>query len=723
MKTRKKILPNIINSRYASILSIGLILTFSSYLALRDIHLQQETINEKSFTMISQVEDAINQEIQKRLDILDLFIQTWVSSPNIEDLYSSERFEVIIPNYYNVTPGFKAINWIDINGTIRWIYPYEDNLPALNKSIVYLKGDLYNAGFNYAQRHKEMGVMGVFELYQGGFGFTTYIPLLYNSTVTGYLNGVFDLNILFGEIFNSDYGFVNIDQYGVQISFKEESIFNQHENFTLTEKFVISKKITILNSFDLILAIRPIQSIRESVSLKSNLSILIIGFTLAIVVGILIKRLFEQNDELRVSSQEKQELMQELHIRQKFESLGTLAGGIAHDFNNLLGAIQGNIDIFDLNLSELEKNENNSDQKTIQEMHQDLAEIEQLIFKSGKLINQITQFSPSPSNELKPLNFTEFVSDSLKGFRKMIDRRIRVTSHFNHEKVYILADKSKFNQMLLNLWINARDAIEPNVGKISITTSVICKNKTPLKPIEARFYPLKNTQSLIYNPDLELEISISDTGKGIPEELLEKIFDPFFTTKDPSQRGTGLGLTIAFKVIQSMDGTISVESKIGKGTTFHLHLPILQPDIILSPQTIVDHKIDEHFLYDFHDFTVMIVEDELLIRKSVQKYLEKSHATVYAAGSGFQGLQLYKTFPNQFDLVILDINLPEISGIELYRTIKSIFPLQHTLFITGFSESGIPSLDSSDLGVLTKPFEMHAMGKKIHDFFQDNSCK
>ena len=330
--------------KYAAVISVGLILIFSGYLAITDIGEKQTSLENKSEIMISQVEVAIQAEIQKRVDIIMLFRDTWLAVSDIESCYSSHRFETRVPSYYNVTPGFKAINWIDVNGTIRWIYPYEENIGVLNKSIVILKGDVFNTGFEYAQETGEMGIIGLIELYQGGYGFTTYIPLIFNSTLTGYLNGVFDLSILFSEILNPDYGFVGIDQYSVNILSEDLVIYHKNENFTQSSPYVVTKDVTILISFNLTLSLQPLAEFRNQVSLWNNGSILILGITLAVIVGILVQTLLKRNELLDISSQEKEKLMLELHIRQKMESLGTLAGGIAHDFNNILAGLIGYAD-------------------------------------------------------------------------------------------------------------------------------------------------------------------------------------------------------------------------------------------------------------------------------------------------------------------------------------------------------------------------------------------
>ncbi|TFH29466.1 MAG: hypothetical protein E4G98_03790 [Promethearchaeota archaeon] len=531
--------------KYAAVISVGLILIFSGYLAITDIGEKQTSLENKSEIMISQVEVAIQAEIQKRVDIIMLFRDTWLAVSDIESCYSSHRFETRVPSYYNVTPGFKAINWIDVNGTIRWIYPYEENIEVLNKSIVILKGDVFNTGFEYAQETGEMGIIGLIELYQGGYGFTTYIPLIFNSTLTGYLNGVFDLSILFSEILNPDYGFVGIDQYSVNILSEDLVIYHKNENFTQSSPYVVTKDVTILNSFNLTLSLQPLAEFRNQVSLWNNGSILILGITLAVIVGILVQTLLKRNELLDISSQEKEKLMLELHIRQKMESLGTLAGGIAHDFNNLLASIQGNVSLIDFNLETLQNGLEGTKLELIGEIVTDLREIQTLIKNSGKTVNQITQFSHSPTADLKPLNIKPMIYDLLKGFRKMIDRRIATVADLAREEVYIFGDGSRFNQILLNLCINARDAIGSNPGEIKIITHLIPKKNTPNIPTRIADPQQFSMQSIdLYDKNYELEIQLSDTGIGIPKEIQQKIFDPFFSTKGKARHGTGLGLTI-----------------------------------------------------------------------------------------------------------------------------------------------------------------------------------
>lgn len=701
--------------KYASVISIGLILSFSSYLTISDINNLKEDMNEKTEIMVSQVNVAIQSEIQKRIDILTLFKELWLDVDDIDNLYSAARFETEIPSYFNVFTGFKAINWIDVNGTMRWIYPYDDNIGVLNESIVYLADGRVNLAYKTAHDTGEMGVMGVFELYQGGFGFITIIPLVYNSTLTGFLNGVFELGILFGEILRPEYGFIGIDQYSVEINFDNENIYQQGENFTQTDSYVMNKELTILDSFEILIALRPLAQIRMEVSIWNNSSILILGFTLATVVAILVQSLLKRNKQLHTSSLEKEELLQKLHLQQKMKSLGILAGGIAHDFNNLLAGIQGNVSLARMNLKDYDENSSKSKQDSLLEVDDDLQEIQSLINKSSKIINQITQFSRSQPSELELINPSASIENILKSFEKMIDRRIKTKINLIEEEIYLLGDNSRFNQILLNLWINARDAIGNNPGTINVKTQLIPKMVTPTTPKRIKNNPFNISNEKIFDPSWELEIEIIDTGAGIPKEIQDKIFDPFFTTKEKTEQGAGLGLTIVYSSIESMDGQIFVSSDIGKGTTFRLVFPILnrqyQKEVLNNEKNF---EVDSTN-FEIKDNIILLIEDELLIRNSIKKYLEKCGATIYTENMGSKGLKFYSNFNHRFDLVILDINLPGMNGIDVYKEIKKINSKQPILFITGYSIHGIPPQDEYDPGVLRKPFDLRLLAKKIHD--------
>ena len=707
--------------KYASVISIGLILSFSSYLTVSDINDLKFDMDEKTEIMISQVSVAIQSEIQKRVDILMLFRDSWIKVDDIESCYSPTRFEAEIPRYFNFTPGFRAINWIDTNGTIRWIYPYADNIGALNQSIIYLAEGGLNTGYRDAKETGKMGTMGVFTLYQGGYGFITIIPLVFNSTLTGYLNGVFELGVLFGEILRPEYGFVGIDQYSVDISFNNEQIYHQGENFTQSDPYVVTNELTILDSFEIDIVLRPLTHVINELSIWNNSSILILGITLAAVVAILVQSLIKRNTLLRTSSLEKKDLMEKLHLQQKMESLGTLAGGMAHDFNNILAGIQGNVSLVGMNLKVLNEGLQKSNQKVVLEIENDLQEIQSLIKNSGKIINQITQFSRSPTSELKRINVGPIIENLLKGFKKMIDRRITTAIDLADEEVYLLGDQSRFNQILLNLWINARDAIGTNPGAIKVISRVIPKKKTPQTPVQLKHHQFHIPPAKIYDPQLEFEIQISDTGIGIPVDIQDKIFDPFFSTKKKTGQGAGLGLTIVYNSMESMDGQISIHSEINEGTTFTLTFPLLNRQLHSQMIESEGGSLEEPLLFDFQDLIILLIEDEEMIRNSIQKYLIKCRTTMYVEDLGSKGLKLYKSFPQQFDLIILDINLPGMNGIDVYTEIKKINPLQPILFITGYSIHGIPPQDEYDLGVMTKPFELNDLAKKIRNLKRKKS--
>ena len=250
-------------TKYASVISISAILLFSGYLSLREQNQEQEFLNQNSENMLSQIQLAIDQEIQSRIDNLFLFRNTWVSTDNISNCYNQNRYEILVDNYYDVTSGIKAINWIDVNGTIRWVHPHEENVGAINKSVRVVTGDIFNTAFAYAEETGNLGILGLINFFQGGYGFTSYLPLIYENRLTGYLNGVFDLGILYEDIFSNKSGIVSINQYSVSIYSNNSKIFGSNENFSLSSPFVVSQEFSVQNSFNLTLGLRPLQEYRE----------------------------------------------------------------------------------------------------------------------------------------------------------------------------------------------------------------------------------------------------------------------------------------------------------------------------------------------------------------------------------------------------------------------------------------------------------------------------
>ena len=323
---------------------------------------------------------------------------------------------------------------------------------------------------------------------------------------------------------------------------------------------------------------------------------------------------------------EKKKLEERLHQIQRLEGIGTLAGGVAHDFNNLLMGIQGNISLMMLESDALDH------------YYGKLKSIESCITSGTKLTRQLLGFARGGKYMVKPLDFKQVVMDTARMFGRT-RKEIQIEEKIENELWTVMADKNQIEQVLLNIYINAWQAM-PQGGHVVIDA----KNMI----IDALF-----AQSLDIQPGRYVCISISDTGTGIDPAIQARIFEPFFTTKEMG-RGTGLGLASAYGIIKNHDGAIDFISQQGEGTTFYIYLPASDADVEQAPalsETIAGGSE-----------TVLLVDDEAVVLQVNKPMLESMGYNVMTAKGGKMAVEIFRRFHKEIDLVILDMIMPDMGG-------------------------------------------------------------
>jgi len=379
------------------------------------------------------------------------------------------------------------------------------------------------------------------------------------------------------------------------------------------------------------------------------------------------------------AEEERRKLEVQFQQAQRFEALGTLAGGIAHDFNNLLMNIQGNASLM---LFEIE---------STHPFFEPLKKIEQQVKSGAQLTRQMLGYARKGKFYVKPVDLNQIVDESADTFART-RKEITIQREFEDDLFPIEADRGQIEQVLLNLFVNAADAM-PGGGKLFLKT----KNETHL-----------NIKSNLYNPKPGnyVQLTITDSGTGMDNQILERIFDPFFTTKEMG-RGTGLGLASVYGIIKSHAGYIDVESEKGHGTTFTIFLPASEKDIEGTADTTV--KLIRG------SGTLLIVDDEELVLSVGVNMLEKLGYTVLAAKNGTQAVDIFKANKDKIKMVILDIIMPDMGGGEVYDKIKVINPDVKILLSSGYSVNGqaIELLERGCDGFMQKPFTMEELSGKI----------
>ncbi len=351
----------------------------------------------------------------------------------------------------------------------------------------------------------------------------------------------------------------------------------------------------------------------------------------------------------------KEELLQrQLQQAMKMEAIGTLAGGIAHDFNNILSAMIGYGQIAK---SRLKKND---------PLHEDIDQILTAGDRAANLVKQILTFSRKDTKEkFQPLNIQYIIKEVLKLLRSSLPTTIELEHHIDNSCGPILADPGQIHQVMMNLCTNAKQAIGGSYGRITINLKHFSIDE-----------PLLLSDSSILQKGSYIDLMVEDNGSGMSDDIKKRIFDPFFTTK-PKDQGTGLGLSVVHGIVKKHEGEITVTSRIGHGTTFHIYFPIVNEEVITKEQGERVFTGTER---------IMVVDDEEVIARVTGKMLSKMGYKPTLFFDSIKAVSFFRKNPNDIDAVITDMTMPNMTGAELSRELLSLRPNLPIIMTTGYSE-------------------------------------
>jgi len=372
----------------------------------------------------------------------------------------------------------------------------------------------------------------------------------------------------------------------------------------------------------------------------------------------------------------------QLRQSQKMESLGTLSGGIAHDFNNLLYVISGNTE---LALEDIPK---------WNPVHTNLEEIKSASLRAAGIVRQLLDFGRRTDQKLEPIGAVTVIKDALKFLRSTIPTTIDIRKHLPDVDITIRADPIQINQVMMNLCINASQAMEETGGILEINAD----NVRLTEESAERYLDLSAGDYL--------KITVSDTGPGIAPEIIDQLFDPYFTTKETG-KGSGLGLSIVHGIVKSHEGAVSVESKLGKGTTFDLLFPVVAEKPKIETETI-DEILRGHE-------TILFVDDEESITDMTKRMLERLGYKVETSNNPVEALDSFLSKPDTFDLVISDMTMPQMTGVKLFEKLREIRSDIPVIICTGHS-SLVNAESAKQLGVagyVKKPVSRSKIAKAI----------
>lgn len=404
------------------------------------------------------------------------------------------------------------------------------------------------------------------------------------------------------------------------------------------------------------------------------------------------KELAAMNRELNDQIYQRIKLQEQLDQTQKLDSIGTLAGGIAHDFNNLLTVIKGYSDIALVKIKDKED-----------PVYKNISQVLIATERAENLTNQILTFSRKQIYNPKILEINKVIMDSHKMLHRLIGEDIHIEMKLLPEIPTIKADPVQIEQILINLIVNARDAINQKTDKASEKKITIETNQQILDNDFAKTHVTSQI-------GLHVVITISDNGIGMNKDVVEKIFEPFYTTKDKG-KGTGLGLATVYGIIKQNRSNIFVYSEPGKGTTFKVYWQASQETATISG------KRDSESLNLSGKESLLIVEDDDDVRKLASSALSEFGYEVSSAEDGNKALEFVNENNQQIDLLITDLIMPGMNGKELSEKIKSLKPDIKILFVSGYTEEHIAQSGKLDKNInfLSKPYTMVSLAQKVRE--------
>jgi PAS domain S-box-containing protein len=417
------------------------------------------------------------------------------------------------------------------------------------------------------------------------------------------------------------------------------------------------------------------RSIEASVSLIKDSSGQTIGF----------RGIVRDITERKRSEEEKASLQDQLRQSQKIEAIGRLAGGIAHDFNNLLTVIRG---YSQLSLHELKEDV---------PLRGNIEEIKRAAERAAELTQQLLAFSRRQILETKVLDLNAILRDLDKMLHRLIGEDIELVTVLADDLGRVKTDPGWVEQIIMNLAVNARDAM-PSVGKLTIETANVELDEA---------YALNH---IAVTPGRYVMLSMSDTGVGMLPEIREKVFEPFFTTKEKG-KGTGLGLSTVYGIVKQSGGNIWIYSEPGKGTTFKIYLPRVDDPL----EEIIERVVKEELLLGSE--TILIVEDQEDVLKLAARILSKHGYTVIQTSSTSKALEICREQKKPIHLILTDVVMPQMSGRELIEQCRQMRADFKTLYMSGYTDNAITHHGILEPGIhfVQKPFTVDGLARKVRE--------
>ncbi len=392
-----------------------------------------------------------------------------------------------------------------------------------------------------------------------------------------------------------------------------------------------------------------------------------------------------------IDATEQKKLEVQFAQSQKMQAIGQLAGGVAHDFNNLLTAMIGFCDLL------LQRH------KPGDQSFADIMQIKQNGNRAANLVRQLLAFSRQQTLQPKVLNLIDVLSELTNLLRRLIGAQIKLEMIHGRDVGLVKVDQGQLEQVIINLVVNARDAM-PNGGSVTIRTNSVKQTKAVLRGQDEM------------PPGDYVVIEVMDTGVGIPKENLQRIFEPFFSTKEVGS-GTGLGLSTVYGIVRQTGGFVGVDSQPNKGSTFTIYLPTYVDDGKTEEAPVEEAREEKQGLDLTGAGTILLVEDEDAVRVFSGRALRNKGYNVHEARSGEEALAILNKEGEKIDLTVTDVVMPQMDGPTLYKHIRESWPNMKVVFVSGYTEDRLREQFKSGevINFLSKPFTLKQLASKVKD--------
>ena len=666
-----------------SILILFLSFTYNVY----QLNIENNDLKISTSNGLDNFSLELKEQIKEKIEIISsLMLNQWVNTSNLSSLYDESRYLQIVPSFYNYSTSFLAINWVNTSGVINWVYPFERNVQAINKSIVFYpnSNNTINDAFAVAQQNRSIGFSHLIYFIQGGEGFVAYIPIIYNNITTGYFDIVFGITTIVSYLKT----FVSSDLFSFKIMDKNSVVSTLGENFSRSNSYVQHYSVVIYNRVLDVYARPKPQSINE-VSLFSQFYIFVTEIFLCLGIYYLTNQLKKKNTLLKEDFSQKEHMMEIMYHNKKLEALGSLSGSIAHDFNNILTNMTGHLQIIQSDvISDLKLIETPKD--TLITLESSLSALSRNVKRSKEITGQILAFSKQGPIEFQIINLSEIIAESIKLVKETNDNGVIFEITIPDDRYFVYGNQSRLIQVFMNILINSLNAMSTKDPKIQISCTEI-----------DNFIHEQTSQSKIHYLDKACSIKVRDNGIGMSEDQVINAFDPFNFHKS-SEKGTGLGLGIVYNNVIAMNGNVSIKSELNEYTEVEIQFPLVKKPFEISE---IKKQLNVIKLnYDNLQMkTLLMIDDEIDIINSYSKIFKKYGLKVIGYTLGTDAWEYYKSNFNHIDIVFTDVNLPDIGGFDLISLIKTIKANQKVILMTGYSEYNV---EKTEYQIVQKPFDI-----------------